>query len=94
LLSKEIFDCKATFILKKFKFKIFLNFKVFADKIKKNNLLPNMDDYFGALMGIFRLQDTYNIEPKMFLNKTLSRFYPTYKKLNCNLPFLKILNFT
>jgi len=38
-------------------------------------------------MGLFRLQDTYKLEPKVFLNKTLSRFYPTIRKLNCNLNF-------
>jgi hypothetical protein len=58
--------------------------KEFANKIKKKYLLPNTDDYFGVLMGLFRLQDTYKLEPKVFLNKTLSRFYPTVRKLNCN----------
>ena len=69
-----------------FLLKLNMNFnfyKAFANGIKKKYVLPNMDDYFGTLMGIFRLQDTYEIEPKMFLNKTLSRLYPAHKKLNC-----------
>ena len=50
--------------------------------------MPNYDDYYGALTALFRLQETYLLKPKHFLNKSLSQLYPTYKEPDGN--FFKV----
>jgi prolyl 4-hydroxylase len=62
--------------------------KSVVDEIKEKILLPSNDDYKGSIEAIYRLEDTYLLEPADIARGNLSQKHMS-RPLTCNLFTLK-----
>jgi hypothetical protein len=65
--------------------------KNIVDEIKDKILLPSNDDYKGSIEAIYRLEDTYLLEPMDIARGNLSQKHIS-RPLTCNYYYLKSAN--